>query len=86
MLHMQPDGSFAGDEWGEIDTRFSYCALSTLAIMGKLPLPPTAAAAADAAAEAAAPPPLIDVAAATAFVGRCVTYLIDDHTTVTILS
>lgn len=23
-----PDGSFAGDEWGEIDTRFSYCALS----------------------------------------------------------
>ena len=32
----QPDGSFAGDEWGEIDTRFSYCALSTLAILGKL--------------------------------------------------
>jgi hypothetical protein len=33
----QADGSFAGDEWGEIDTRFSYCALSTLAIMGRLP-------------------------------------------------
>ena len=26
----QPDGSFAGDEWLEIDTRFSYCALSCL--------------------------------------------------------
>jgi geranylgeranyl transferase type-2 subunit beta len=32
----QPDGSFAGDEWGEIDTRFSYCALSALAILGRL--------------------------------------------------
>ena len=26
----QPDGSWAGDSWGEIDTRFTYCALSTL--------------------------------------------------------
>lgn len=60
---LQPDGSFAGDEWGEIDTRFSYCALSTLAILGKLPVP--------SAAPASAEPPLIDVAAATAFVGRC---------------
>ena len=25
----QEDGSFFGDEWGEIDTRFSYCALLT---------------------------------------------------------
>ena len=32
----QPDGSFAGDEWLEIDTRFSYCALLTLAILGRL--------------------------------------------------
>jgi len=32
----QPDGSFAGDEWGEIDTRFSYCALSALSILGML--------------------------------------------------
>jgi len=32
----QPDGSFAGDEWGEIDTRFSYCALSSLSLLGKL--------------------------------------------------
>jgi geranylgeranyl transferase type-2 subunit beta len=31
-----PDGSFAGDKWGEVDTRFSYCALSCLAILGRL--------------------------------------------------
>ncbi len=30
------DGSFAGDKWGEVDTRFSYCALSCLAILGRL--------------------------------------------------
>ncbi len=28
------DGSFAGDEWGEIDTRFTYCALACLRILG----------------------------------------------------
>lgn len=32
----QEDGSFCGDEWGEIDTRFSYCALSALSILGAL--------------------------------------------------
>jgi geranylgeranyl transferase type-2 subunit beta len=32
----QVDGSFAGDQWGEIDTRFSYCAISSLAILGEL--------------------------------------------------
>ena len=32
----QPDGSFSGDEWGEIDTRFSYCALSTLSLLGHM--------------------------------------------------
>lgn len=32
----QPDGSFFGDEWGEVDTRFSYCALSSMAILGEL--------------------------------------------------
>jgi len=32
----QVDGSFAGDQWGEIDTRFSYCALSCLSILGAL--------------------------------------------------
>jgi geranylgeranyl transferase type-2 subunit beta len=30
------DGSFVGDEWGEVDTRFSYCALSCLSILGRL--------------------------------------------------
>mmetsp|Transcript_1583 Transcript_1583/g.4134 ORF Transcript_1583/g.4134 Transcript_1583/m.4134 type:complete len:392 (+) Transcript_1583:656-1831(+) len=29
----QEDGSFAGDQWGEIDTRFSYCALSALSLL-----------------------------------------------------
>jgi hypothetical protein len=32
----QPDGSFFGDQWGEVDTRFSYCALSCLSLLGKL--------------------------------------------------
>lgn len=32
----QPDGSFTGDKWGEVDTRFSYCALNCLALLGKL--------------------------------------------------
>lgn len=32
----QADGSFAGDEWGEIDTRFSYCALSCLSILKRM--------------------------------------------------
>lgn len=30
------DGSFAGDEWGEIDTRFSYCSLLCLSILNRL--------------------------------------------------
>lgn len=25
-----------GDEWGEIDTRFSYCAVAALALLGRL--------------------------------------------------
>ncbi|PXF43503.1 Geranylgeranyl transferase type-2 subunit beta [Gracilariopsis chorda] len=29
----RPDGSFAGDKWGEIDTRFTYCALLCAAIL-----------------------------------------------------
>ena len=29
----QEDGSFAGDEWGEIDTRFSFCAVACLALL-----------------------------------------------------
>ena len=30
------DGSFEGDFWGEIDTRFSYIAMSCLSLLGKL--------------------------------------------------
>ncbi|KAH8092872.1 prenyltransferase [Aureococcus anophagefferens] len=52
----QGDGSFHGDEWGEVDTRFSYCALSSLAILGEL---------------WNRSPPLIDVAKAVDFVDRC---------------
>ena len=32
----QDDGSFAGDKWGEIDTRFSFCAVAILALLGQL--------------------------------------------------
>jgi geranylgeranyl transferase type-2 subunit beta len=32
----QKDGSFAGDEFGEIDTRFSYCAVAALSLLGRL--------------------------------------------------
>ena len=32
----RPNGSFAGDAWGEVDTRFSYCALATAALLGRL--------------------------------------------------
>lgn len=27
------DGSFNGDQWGEVDTRFSFCAVACLAIL-----------------------------------------------------
>lgn len=30
------DGSFSGDKWGEIDTRFSYCAFQALALLNAL--------------------------------------------------
>lgn len=33
----QSDGSFAGDTWGEIDSRFSFCAVATLMLIGKNP-------------------------------------------------
>ena len=29
----QPDGSFYGDKWGEVDTRFSFCAVAALALL-----------------------------------------------------
>lgn len=27
------DGSFSGDQWGEVDTRFSFCAVACLALL-----------------------------------------------------
>jgi len=33
---MREDGSFKGDKWGEVDTRFSYCALSSLSLLASL--------------------------------------------------
>lgn len=27
------DGSFSGDQWGEVDTRFSFCAIACLALI-----------------------------------------------------
>lgn len=32
----QKDGSFFGDKWGEVDTRFSFCALATLKLLKRL--------------------------------------------------
>lgn len=32
----KPDGSFTGDKWGEVDTRFSFCAVATLALLKRL--------------------------------------------------
>lgn len=29
----QPDGSFIGDKWGEVDTRFSFCAVAVLTLI-----------------------------------------------------
>ena len=34
----QPSGVFAGDSFGEIDTRFLYCAVNALSLLGKLNL------------------------------------------------
>ncbi|TFY61980.1 hypothetical protein EVJ58_g4166 [Rhodofomes roseus] len=32
----QPSGVFAGDQWGEVDTRFLYCAVNALSLLGRL--------------------------------------------------
>jgi geranylgeranyl transferase type-2 subunit beta len=31
-----PDGSFRGDDWGEIDSRFSYCSINCMRLLGRL--------------------------------------------------
>lgn len=35
-LQVPDTGAFTGDKWGEIDTRFSYCCLNALALLGRL--------------------------------------------------
>jgi len=35
-LQSTEDGSFMGDKWGEVDTRFSFCAVATLKLLGRL--------------------------------------------------
>ncbi|KAJ3054174.1 hypothetical protein HK097_002496 [Rhizophlyctis rosea] len=35
-LQDRTSGAFRGDKWGEVDTRFSYCALSCLSLLGRL--------------------------------------------------
>lgn len=55
----QSNGTFAGDEWGETDSRFLFCALNALSLLTALPH------------QTPDQPPLIDVAAATAHVKAC---------------
>lgn len=35
-LYNQSEGSFNGDKWGEVDTRFSFCAAATLTLLGRM--------------------------------------------------
>lgn len=37
-----PDGSFNGDKWGEVDSRFSFCAIAALSLLGVIPPDPNA--------------------------------------------
>ena len=55
----QPSGVFAGDEWGETDTRFLYGALNALSLLNMLPR------------QQPHQPPLVNVSAATAHVKAC---------------
>ena len=32
----QADGSFAGDDWGEVDTRYACCAVLSLSLLGRI--------------------------------------------------
>lgn len=53
------DGTFAGDRWGEIDTRFLYGAFNGLSLLGLMPHQSPEA------------PPLINVEAATSHIKAC---------------
>lgn len=52
----QPNGTFAGDEWGETDTRFLYGAFNALSLLGYMPF------------QRQSEPPLINVPAAIAHI------------------
>ena len=36
LSQQNEDGSFRGDEWGEVDVRFTFCALASLALLRRL--------------------------------------------------
>ena len=55
----QPNGTFAGDEWGETDTRFLYGALNALSLLNLLP------------SQQPGELPLVNVSSATAHVKAC---------------
>ena len=58
----QADGSFCGDRWGEVDTRFSYSSLNCLALLGHLDL---------SAHSSGGPTAKVNIDAAVQFVLRC---------------
>lgn len=55
----QPNGTFAGDEWGETDTRFLYGALNALSLLRMLPH------------QRPDEPALVDVSTATTHIKAC---------------
>lgn len=55
----QSNGTFAGDNWGETDTRFLYAALNALSLLNMLPK------------QRPDEPALVDVAAAASYIKSC---------------
>ncbi|EME39620.1 hypothetical protein DOTSEDRAFT_75314 [Dothistroma septosporum NZE10] len=55
----QPNGTFAGDKWGETDSRFLFCALLALSLLHRLPR------------QKPDEPPSIDLKAAMDFIKSC---------------
>lgn len=55
----QPSGTFAGDEWGETDTRFLYGAFNCLSLLGRMPH------------QKKDKPPIVDVEAAISHIRAC---------------